>query len=222
MSNPAQMAITRGFHRNRMTAMQDTFLHRPLGRTGLSVNAMALGCYSMSNAYGKRSEEESVAVVRRALDEGIDLLDTADYYGWGHNERLVASALAGRRDEVLISSKFGYVLAEGGTLGVRGDPRRTFAHAAKHPCGVSIPIASIFTSSIASIRMSRSRRPSAPWSNLCTQAKCAISGCAKSPKTPCGAPARCIPSRRCRRGIHSGRERLRLACWRFAPNSVSP
>ncbi|AYC35011.1 aldo/keto reductase [Pseudomonas cavernae] len=70
---------------------------------------MSLGCFSMSNAYGRRDDSESLRVIHRALDEGINLLDTADYYGWGHNEELIAKAIAGRRAGVLLSSKFGYV-----------------------------------------------------------------------------------------------------------------
>lgn len=93
-----------------------------LGKTGVRVTRMALGCYSMSNAYGKRSDTESVQVIQRAVDQGIDVIDTADFYGWGHNEELVASALRGRRSEVLLSSKFGYVPVEGATFGVCGEP----------------------------------------------------------------------------------------------------
>ncbi|MDM0045038.1 aldo/keto reductase [Variovorax dokdonensis] len=95
---------------------------RELGRTGRLVNPMSLGCYSMSNAYGTRSDAESVQVIRRAVDEGINVIDTADFYGWGHNEQLVETALHGRRNEVILSSKFGYVPADNGTFGVRGDP----------------------------------------------------------------------------------------------------
>jgi len=101
--------------------MIDAFFQRPLGRTGVTTTAMALGCYSMSNACRARSDDESKEVIRRAVDAGISVIDTADYYGWGHNEQLVASALQGRRHEVLISSKFGYVRAEKG-LGTCGDP----------------------------------------------------------------------------------------------------
>ena len=101
--------------------MIDAFFQRPLGRTGVTTTAMALSCYSMSNAYGARSDDESKEMIRRAVDAGIAVIDTADYYGWGHNEQLVASALQGRRHEVLISSKFGYVRAEKG-LGTCGDP----------------------------------------------------------------------------------------------------
>lgn len=66
---------------------------RELGTSGLFANPMALGCYSMSNACGTRSDAESLQAIRRAIDQGINITDTADFYGWGHNEALVASAL---------------------------------------------------------------------------------------------------------------------------------
>ncbi|MFO1327593.1 MAG: aldo/keto reductase [Rubrivivax sp.] len=87
---------------------------RTLGRSGVTLQAMALGCYSMSSAYGRRDDAESLQVIQRAIDRGVDLLDTADFYGWGHNEALVASALRGRREQVLLSTKFGYVRGDGG------------------------------------------------------------------------------------------------------------
>ncbi|MEC9433921.1 MAG: aldo/keto reductase [Pseudomonadota bacterium] len=98
----------------------DDFFKRPLA--GADRTAMALGCYSMSNAYGRRSDDESLQVIRRAVDRGVEIIDTADYYGLGHNERLVASALAGRRDKVVLSSKFGYVVQPDGSLGLNGRP----------------------------------------------------------------------------------------------------
>lgn len=95
---------------------------RTLGASPLQVQAMALGCYSMSNAYGARTDAESLRVIQRAVDRGITLIDTADFYGWGHNEQLVAAALQGRRDEVLLSTKFGYVRAEGAAFGLCSTP----------------------------------------------------------------------------------------------------
>jgi len=102
--------------------MKDPFFDRQIGTTDAHAKAMALGCYSMSNAYGARADAESVQVIQRAIDEGVRLVDTADFYGWGHNEQLVATALRGRRNEVLLSSKFGYVPGQGGSLGVCGTP----------------------------------------------------------------------------------------------------
>jgi aryl-alcohol dehydrogenase-like predicted oxidoreductase len=81
---------------------------RTLGRTGPPVGALGLGCMGMSDFYGPAERAESVATIRAALDAGVTLLDTGDYYGMGHNEMLIGEALAGRdRDRVVISVKFG-------------------------------------------------------------------------------------------------------------------
>jgi aryl-alcohol dehydrogenase-like predicted oxidoreductase len=81
---------------------------RNLGRNGPNASAISLGCMGMSGMYGPADEAESVATIHAALDAGINLLDTGDFYGMGHNELLIARALSDRRrDEVLISVKFG-------------------------------------------------------------------------------------------------------------------
>jgi aryl-alcohol dehydrogenase-like predicted oxidoreductase len=79
---------------------------RQLGRSGLTVSAQGLGCMGMSQSYGAADEKESIATIHRALDLGVFFLDTADVYGLGHNEQLVGRALAGRRDEVVLATKF--------------------------------------------------------------------------------------------------------------------
>ena len=85
--------------------MPDT---RQLGATGPEVSSLGLGCMGMSGVYGTADRAESIATIHAALDAGITLLDTGDFYGMGHNELLIAEALAGRnRDEVVISVKFG-------------------------------------------------------------------------------------------------------------------
>ncbi|BBL80061.1 oxidoreductase [Rubrobacter xylanophilus] len=96
---------------------------RRLGGQGLEVSEMGLGCMGMSEFYGPADEREAVATIHRALELGIDFLDTADMYGPFTNERLVGRAIAGRRDEVVLATKFGNVRGEDGSfLGVRGDP----------------------------------------------------------------------------------------------------
>jgi aryl-alcohol dehydrogenase-like predicted oxidoreductase len=81
---------------------------RKLGANGPDVSAIGLGCMGMSGMYGPSDESESIATIHRAIEAGIDLLDTGDFYGMGHNEMLIGRALAGgRRDQVLISVKFG-------------------------------------------------------------------------------------------------------------------
>ena len=102
--------------------MNTHFFKRQLGFTKIESPAMALGCYSMSNSYGSRDESESIKVIQKAIDAGIEIIDTADYYGWGHNEHLVASALRGRRHQTMVSSKFGYVPSETAAFDICGDP----------------------------------------------------------------------------------------------------
>jgi aryl-alcohol dehydrogenase-like predicted oxidoreductase len=80
---------------------------RRLGSKGPTVSAVALGCMGMSGVYGKTSDEESVATIHAALDHGLTLIDTGDFYGAGHNEMLIGRALKGRRDQAQLSVKFG-------------------------------------------------------------------------------------------------------------------
>src|SRR5215213_1779761 len=96
---------------------------RTLGSEGLEVSAQGLGCMGMTEFYGTRDEDEAVATIQRALELGIVFLDTADMYGPFTNERLVGRAIAGRRDEVVLATKFGNERAEdGGFLGINGKP----------------------------------------------------------------------------------------------------
>ena len=92
-----------------------------LGKQGLIVSAMGLGCMGMSDAYGPADEAESIATIHRALDLGVNLLDTSDAYGPFKNEELVGKAVRGRRDHVRVATKFGFV---GGTDGKGGRHRR--------------------------------------------------------------------------------------------------
>jgi len=101
----------------------------PTRRLGaLEVSAQGLGCMGMSAFYGPRDDAESTATIHRALDLGLTLLDTADMYGPHTNERLVGAAIAGRREQVVLATKFGNVINDDGSRGVNGTPE--YVHSA--------------------------------------------------------------------------------------------
>jgi aryl-alcohol dehydrogenase-like predicted oxidoreductase len=96
---------------------------RQLGKSGLKVSPIGLGCMGMSEFYGPRDEAEAVATIHRALDLGVNFLDTADMYGLGANETLVGNAIRDRRSQVVLATKFGNVRDASGTfLGINGRP----------------------------------------------------------------------------------------------------
>jgi aryl-alcohol dehydrogenase-like predicted oxidoreductase len=101
---------------------------RALGTQGLVVGAEGLGCMGMSDFYGEGEETESIAVVHRALELGVTMLDTADMYGFGDNEWLVGRAIADRRDEVVLATKFGFVRdrENPANRGINGRPEYVF------------------------------------------------------------------------------------------------
>ena len=95
---------------------------RTLGKSGIKVSAVGLGLMSMSGIYGNASDEESIRVIHHALDKGINHLDSSDMYGWGHNETLLGKALKGRRQGVIVATKFGQTKDAAGKQGVDGRP----------------------------------------------------------------------------------------------------
>ncbi|WP_428489514.1 aldo/keto reductase [Rhodopila sp.] len=95
--------------------------HRSLGK-GLSVSAIGLGCMSLSGIYGEADDAVSEDLIRHAIDNGVDHLDSSDMYGWGHNEEVLGRALKGRRDKVVLATKFGQIQRPGQSNGVNGRP----------------------------------------------------------------------------------------------------
>ena len=96
--------------------------HRQLGHSSLSVPALGLGCMSMSGTYGKHDDVQSIDVVHRAIDLGVNFLDSSDMYGFGHNEELLGRAIRGRRNQVVMATKFGQVRTPEGKATVNGRP----------------------------------------------------------------------------------------------------
>ncbi|WP_346619862.1 aldo/keto reductase [Blastococcus montanus] len=111
---------------------------RTLGRDGLVVSSLGLGCMGMSQMYGTADRAESIATVHRALDLGVTFLDTSDVYGSGHNEELVGEAIAGRRDEVQLATKFSLSHNDRGGMDIDGRPAnvRACAEASLRRLGV--------------------------------------------------------------------------------------
>jgi aryl-alcohol dehydrogenase-like predicted oxidoreductase len=104
--------------------MGDTMIteRRRLGRNGPELSAIGLGCMSLSGVYGTSADAAGIALIHRAIDLGVDHFDSSDMYGWGQNEELLGRALKGRRDGVVIASKFGQTRRPGGANGVDGSP----------------------------------------------------------------------------------------------------
>ena len=95
---------------------------RQLGQSALQVSAIGLGCMGLSGVYGPADDNESLTLIQKAIDLGVNHLDSSDMYGWGHNETLIGRALQGRRDRVVLTTKFGQVQNPGGPNQVNGRP----------------------------------------------------------------------------------------------------
>ena len=104
--------------------MSDTMVteRRRLGKAGPEVSAIGLGCMSLSGVYGTSDDGAGIALIHRAIDLGVDHFDSSDMYGWGQNEEVLSRALKGRRDGVVIATKFGQTRRPGGANGVDGSP----------------------------------------------------------------------------------------------------
>ncbi len=100
----------------------DPRLRRTLGTGPLAVSPIGLGCMSLSGVYGAADDAASEALVHHAIDNGVNHFDSSDMYGWGHNETVLGRAIKGRRDAVVLATKFGQIRREGGANGVDGRP----------------------------------------------------------------------------------------------------
>ena len=138
---------------------------RKLGSQGLEVSTIGLGTMGMTgiagmpDVYGATDEAEGIATIRRALDLGINFLDTAEVYGPGANEVLLAKALAGRRERAIIATKFVFRISMDGKItGVDGSPENV-----RRVCNASAPTTSISGTSTGATAKSPSKKPSASW-----------------------------------------------------------
>ena len=180
---------------------------KTLGKHGPAVSDIGLGCMGMSDMYGPADDAESVATIHAALDAGLTLLDTGDYYGMGHNELLIRDALQGRqRDQVVISVKCGALRdATGNWLGIDGRPAavKTF---------LAYTLRRLGTEWVDIYRLGRVDPAVAIEETVGAMAEMVKAGFVKtsgSPKPapqPSGGPMRCIPSATCKSSIHSSRE----------------
>ena len=103
-------------------ANERTMPQRALGNGGLLVSTVGLGCMSLSGVYGEADDAASEDLIRHAIDLGVNHLDSSDMYGWGHNEEVIGRAIKGRRDKVVLATKFGQTQRPGQSNGVDGHP----------------------------------------------------------------------------------------------------
>jgi hypothetical protein len=165
---------------------------RKLGNQGLTTSAIGLGCMGMSFAYGTADESEAIKVIHRALELGVNFLDTAERYGPYKNEELIGRAIKGKRDQAVIATKFGFKYDEAGnSIGLDSHPKTVKAVAEASMKRLESML-SISTINIALIQMFLLKKQLAPWLNWSKKAKFATSDYLKLANRPFAEPTKYI------------------------------
>lgn len=195
---------------------------RLLGTQGLSVSAIGLGCMGMSEFYGPLNEHESIATLHRALEKGITFLDTADMYGTGENELLLGKALSGKRDRVVLATKFGIVRSPDRDFrGVNGRPEYV-----RSACDASLrrlrtDRIDLYYQHRTSSARPPSKKPLGLLPNWSGKEKSVTSAFPRPPRKRSEEPTGFIPLRHCRANTPSGAARSKRRSFRPAANSGS-
>ena len=170
---------------------------RRLGKSDLTVSPIGLGCMPLSGVYGPADDAASEALIRHALDRGVNHLDTSDVYGWGHNETLVGRAIKGRRNEVVLATKFGHIRRDGQPNGVDGRPEYVQQACDASLARLGIEVIDLYIST-AWMRRCPLRRRLVRWRSSSSRERCVSSVYLRRIPTASAVLMRCIGLRRSR------------------------